>query len=724
MKIPKQLQNEDFRFIKIVDGSKMASEQGWALDANYSYNDPSFLEYLKGSKNYGVLCGRGNLAIIDCDTQELAQKVSFELPPTFTVKTGSGNFHFYYIIKDLDKKIVLIDKNKKHHGEIQYTGFQCIGPGSLHKSGNKYTVTSEKDIQEISQEQLITALQEYVKKKTVFKTNYKSTGLNWDIAPLIPEINKRLVAMGEDKLKENHDGELCGCHPTHGSSGKQNIHINTEKNTWHCKRCDAGGDTVMLIGILEKMMTCDDCFPGCLNKDYELFKKLKKIGIEKYGFKDSRPPLLIFCKNGRKGDLMVTNIVNYITSQLTFITVRDATGKNPHIYVYQDGYYRLNGEDMIIIELKKIFNAYNVQWKKQYKNEIIDYIKTENIVDRDDITPPKNLINFNNCIYDINTGKTIKQDPKYFFLYKIPWDYNPKSKCPKVMGYFESTLKPQYIKLSQEIFGYCLYYDYNIAGIFYLYGTGGNGKKIWIQILENMLGQKNRANKTIDALANTRFATALLYGKLLNICGELTSSILKDTDMLKSLSSGDAVQAEFKGKDGFDFYNRAKLITACNSIPYCKDLSDGWYQRQYIIPFLKKFRDSKQEDIELLDKLINKEEMEGVLVWALAGLERLLKNKKFSYPFNKKEKYLMLQQNTAYYVDRFYQKTTDWNDYLLMDDIYKDYKKWCIKNDVPVDSQNALGRSLTYAKVTMDKMAHGRSYKYIRRYIKKIGDDQ
>jgi putative DNA primase/helicase len=474
--------------------------------------------------------------------------------------------------------------------------------------------------------------------------------------------------------------------------------------------------------MLNGLIRCEDCKPGFFStkEGKEIFLKAKKIGTQKYGFEDTR--LLLFGGGKRKGELLVQNIVDFIMQECKFITVRDSTGRLPHIYAYEDGYYKLFGEDLIVQQFKKILNNQNIPYKTRYKNEILDYVKTENIVERDEINPPKYLLNLNNGIYNTLTRKLIPHNSDYYFLYKIPWDYKPKAKCPKVMKYLNSTLKPEFIELTQEIFGYCLMFDYRHAAIFYLYGTGGNGKKIWTKMLEHMLGAKNVTNKSIDSLIRFRFTSALLYGKLANICGELTTSVLNDTDMLKSLSGGDSIQAEFKGKDGFDFENRAKIITACNSIPNCKDMTDGWHQRQYIIPFLEKFRHTKQEDTELLDKLLVQKEMEGLLAWALVGMHRLLKNKQFSYPLDKQERYLMYRENTRYFVQKFYIKTNEFNDTLKSDDIYKHYSKWCKENNVPIDSKNALGRTLTYMKITFERVLEEGAHKYIdtRRYIKKV----
>lgn len=720
--IPKQLQDKKFRFIKIISGTKRAQEKDWTMTYNYKFDEKEFKDYLKTADSYGVIGGFGNLAIVDCDEEELAKDVLFKLPKTFTVKTGSGKYHIYYVIPDWAEKIKIINDKDKHFGEVQYSGSQCLGPGSLHPNGNTYEVLYNEDIKQISKEELMNVLKPYLKSdKNDGKFNC-ITGFDLDITKVAEKIQHL----------DNVSGGLQGPHPVHGTDnpkGPGNFRIEPEKNIWNCFRCNSGGDALSLIGVLEGIVKCSDCKKGFFKKNPEVFKKILKVAGKKYGYKintniptsELDETLYLFRPKTKTGDLDVQNIVEYIKQQVKFITVKDATGRMPHIYVYQDGYYRLNGEDHLVNFIKKIFNE--LPWKTHYKNEIMDYIKTENIVERDSINPPKNLINLNNGVYNLDTKKLMPHSPDYYFLYKIPWDYNPKAKCQKIMKYLNDTLKENHIKFTQELFGYCLYYDYNIHGVFYLYGTGGNGKSIWIKLLENMLGLENRATKSISSLIKHRFTSALLYGKLANISGELTASVLKDADMLKQLSAGDAIQAEFKGKDGFDFENKAKIITACNSIPYCQDMTDGWYQRQYIIPFLKKFRDSKNEDTELKDKLITQSEMEGLLSWAIEGLHRLLKNKKFTYNDDKQQYYIMYQQNTRYFIDETYINTGNFNDFILINEIREEYSEWCKKNDIPRDSDSALGRSLTYKKFNEDRMPGKNGYyTYIRRFIKKVGD--
>ena len=714
IELPKQLKNKKFRFIKIAEGAKKPIEGDWAVESNYRYNEKDFVKYLKTAKSYGVVCNFDNLVIVDIENSDDKSLINIAytvLPKTFTVKTGNGGVHLYYRVKDLNKRVLLV-KDGRHYGEIQSKGNQCLGPGSLHPSGNTYDIEINNDIKTIDKDELLKYLDGYIEEqKFVINT---AGGMNWDISKLLKYC---------PKLGSTDGKKYRGPHPVHGSSKGEkgsNFEIDIEENTWYCFRCHIGGDAVSLIAMLEGLVKIEDTCPSKETVRKE-FLAIKKVGIEKYGYEDNYRPN-IFKHEGKKKKLNTEEIAKYLQGQISFIAIEDATGRATHIYAYQDGYYKLNGESILRTMVKKLFIEQKVLWSTYHENEIVNYIKTDKTINRNTIRINPNLINLNNGIYNIETKKLEKHSPRHYFLYKIPWDYKPQAKLTdKILNYFNSTFnKNKYIKFTQELFGYCLYARYNYHGLFYLYGTGGNGKTVWLKLLEHLLGEENITNKSIGSLMSNRFVTAQLYGKLLNSCGELSGYVLDHTDMLKRLTAGERIEAEFKGKDGFDFPNYAKIITACNSIPESLDKTDGWYDRQYILPFLKKFRYTKQQDLNLIQKLITKEGMEGLLVWALDGLHRLLSEKKFTYQINKKDVYLMYQENTKYFIKAQYEHT-NLNEYILVDDIRKDYETWCKDNDIPADSNESLSRSFRYYSYPSPQMMSINNKKvYVRCGIKKV----
>lgn len=734
LEIPKQLQNKKFRFIKINPKTKRPTEENWASDNNYRFNEKEFKDYLKSAKSYGVVCGFGNLAVVDIeniDDKSVANLVmQHKFPETFTVQTGSGGWHLYYFVKDINKRI-RITTDEQHYGEIQSKGNQCLGAGSVHPSGTQYAVINDSPIATVTKKQLLNILKSYIaedKDKSKFTDN-SINGLDWDIGNLLKHC---------PNLKTKDDVKFQGSHPTHGSTGGQNFEIDLEKNTWYCFRCECGGDAINLIAMLEGLVKCSDMCPS-KTKFREVFKEAKKLGIKKYGFKNDNyqapretrsigkcPDLFVTNEKGRIIGKNIEKVVEWFIAHNPTVTIESMTGKGTHIYVYKDGYYRIDGQNIIRSFIKEQFKVQKQLWTSGYENEVVNYLMTFNIQSRKTFNAPKNLINCGNVTYDLHSPKkTHKHTPTHNFLYKIPWNYSTRNKklSPELRKYFESTFSgdKKTIALVQELFGYCLYSGYPFAALFYLYGTGGNGKKVFVALLEALLGEDNIASESLNSLITRRFSTAQLYGKLLNSCGELSSKTLQESDLLKSLTSGDRVTAEFKGLDGFTFLNMAKIITACNSIPNTYDTSYGWYDRQIIIPFTRKFRYSKDEDTKLIEKLTTKKNMESLLYWAIQGLHRLLKNNSFTYPDSKEELYKMYQGNTKYFVKESYMRSKDLNNYIEVNKIRADYKVWCKENNIPLDSEDALARAFRYFELPpVQCITENNKKKFVRYGLKKV----
>jgi len=267
--IPIQLQKKAFGFVKLKPQSKIPFEKEWQ---NNPYNYSSINEWVSANNNYGVIGGYGDLIIIDADTEELCRIVKERLPQTFSVKTPKKGEHSYFYCKGLNTKIVL-NKGDVHHGEIIAKGSQVVGAGSIHPdTGTEYTIENNVDIAEITIEDLYSALAEYIE----IKYPQKDSAIENDALKISDIINKYDIKLEIKGL------ELCGCHPIHGSTTGQNFFINTEKNVWHCFRCNSGGGAFYLLAVLEGIIDCGEAKIGALDSDK--FKKVLKIAEEKLGY--------------------------------------------------------------------------------------------------------------------------------------------------------------------------------------------------------------------------------------------------------------------------------------------------------------------------------------------------------------------------------------------------------------------------------------------------------
>jgi len=292
-RIPEQLRRDEFRFNQILSRQKVPVGQAWnaAGGANYAWDDPKMAGWLYEGHNYGVNCGHGGLVVPDLDDparlEELGNIAKF--PETFTVRTGRGGYHYYYICPELKEKIIIYDPeltdsdgDPLHLGEVQTVGQQVVGPGSVHPNGKTYEVINPASIAEISKEALLACLQG-------LRLSSDKNGQNEDHAR-----GRRsrcsgggagaLISIDEvcwpDNVIERAGSEARGSHPLHGSDTGKNFAVNTSKNAWHCFRHGTGGDALVWLAVEAKLIRCEDARPGCLS-DKEMFKAVLKIAEER-----------------------------------------------------------------------------------------------------------------------------------------------------------------------------------------------------------------------------------------------------------------------------------------------------------------------------------------------------------------------------------------------------------------------------------------------------------
>lgn len=201
------------------------------------------------------------------------------------------------------------------------------------------------------------------------------------------------------------------------------------------------------------------------------------------------------------------------------------------------------------------------------------------------------LTNFKNGTYNIKTGELKAHNTKDYIMQSHDYVIDPTTrKVPiKTLQWLhELTGDSGSAKHLMEIIGYCFYRSYEpFQTITILQGTGANGKSTFLNILNKILGVENVSNMTLQDLGNknNRFASANLFQKEANLFADIDSDFLKSTSLLKALTGGDRLSAEFKGKDHFMFVNFAKLIFSANELPAFSDFTRGFERRLYVIPF-------------------------------------------------------------------------------------------------------------------------------------------
>jgi hypothetical protein len=147
MIVPQKLQNREFRFILIRSKTKEPCEAKWQEFNNYVF----FHNKIKIATNVGIVCGKGNLIVLDIDKEELLEEFDKKCN-TFSVKTGSGKRHYYFICREEFENSYYVLKDKS--GELRIKNSQVLIPNSTHPNGNKYEVFNDVEIRIINKDKL------------------------------------------------------------------------------------------------------------------------------------------------------------------------------------------------------------------------------------------------------------------------------------------------------------------------------------------------------------------------------------------------------------------------------------------------------------------------------------------------------------------------------------------------------------------------------------------
>lgn len=308
-----------------------------------------------------------------------------------------------------------------------------------------------------------------------------------------------------------------------------------------------------------------------------------------------------------------------------FLVLRDTKD----ILAYNGIYYENVGEILIRDIVQRILGEHSTKARKE---EVIGWIKdkADIIIERDMLDNIPNHIYLANGVYDIYKHTidafTNEGYPSTYF----PIEYDKNAKCDRWLQFLDEVLYEDDIPLIQEMMGYCFYKRYIFQKAFMLVGGGANGKSVLLRVLCKMLGEWNFSTIPLQRIGRDRFTDLDLVGKRANICADLSEKSVEYTGNFKQIVGGDWIRAEKKyAPNGILFLNTAKMIFSANLIPQCKDDSYAYKRRWIVVEFPNVFKDDDPNTDHMLDEKLFRE-IPGIFNWCMEGLQRLLKNQKFS----------------------------------------------------------------------------------------------
>lgn len=236
------------------------------------------------------------------------------------------------------------------------------------------------------------------------------------------------------------------------------------------------------------------------------------------------------------------------------------------------------------------------------------------------------LLNTPTGIFDLREGVLRPHDPEAYITKIAHVEYDPTATCPTWERFLGEIFggDTDLINYVQRAVGYSMTASTVEQCVFFLHGSGSNGKSTFLSIVREMMGDytvniqpetimvKNSpggANSDIARLKSARLVTTV----------EPNEGARLNEGLLKQLSGEDPVTARRLYGDEFEFIPQFKLWMATNHRPLIRGTDDGIWRRIKMIPFTVQIPDEKK-DKHLAGKL--RRELPGIFNWAIDGCRK------------------------------------------------------------------------------------------------------
>jgi putative DNA primase/helicase len=172
----------------------------------------------------------------------------------------------------------------------------------------------------------------------------------------------------------------------------------------------------------------------------------------------------------------------------------------------------------------------------------------------------------------------------------------------------------------QRIAGYCLTGVITEQELYFFYGSGNNGKGVWVRAVSGVMHDYH-CTASIETFTVNKYEQhptdlAGLCGARLVTASETEEGRHWAEARIKRVTGGDRIKARFMRQDFFEYFPQFKPLIDGNSMPSLRSVNKAIRRRFNRIPFAVTIPDD-QVDRDLTEKL--KAEWPGILAWAVEG---------------------------------------------------------------------------------------------------------
>lgn len=545
--------------------------------------------------NWGIVTGAiSGIVVVDIDNLKEFEQSGITFPKTAEAKTSKGSHLFFkhpgFLISNGVKTIF-------KWFDIRGDGGYVVSPPSIHPDGTKYEWVEGSSPWDIELAELPQWIIEGLNSvnSNATKDSSKNGVVDWK--------NQFLNGSGEGSRNDTA-ARMAGHYFGLGMGFEE---TNTLMNAWNQKNNPPLSKNE-LKSVIDSIYNREAKKPG---KQYVMDTPYIKSFVNEDGEE-------IY----ERGSFRHTILADMIREELPLYR----NGRYFFYYDKEDGLWKQGAEDKIKLLISEKLGVHS---NNSRVSETFNHVVRTTPVDQGGLPFEKDhpyVINLKNGVLDLTTGNFTPQfSSKYFHRIKLPIAYNPQATSEEVDNFLSSVLYEEDIPFINELAASMLAKKMISPALVFLLGSGGNGKSKLLNLFTMLAGQNNTSNIPMEVLQNDRFASAELYMKLLNNCGDIGDGWLSQTDILKTATGGDPLYAQFKGKDPFKFISIAIQMYSANNEPKFRDHSEGLKDRIYPVRMDKRFRGTSLQQVDPLAK-IDDYQLSGWLNKLIPVFQELMKN--------------------------------------------------------------------------------------------------
>ncbi|MHA7826907.1 MAG: phage/plasmid primase, P4 family [Roseovarius sp.] len=267
------------------------------------------------------------------------------------------------------------------------------------------------------------------------------------------------------------------------------------------------------------------------------------------------------------------------------------------------------------------------------------------------------------------------------------------------------------IAFMQRAAGYALTGQTTEHKLLFLYGTGRNGKSVYLNTLFELWGgyARRAAAETFLNSAVEKHSTGLagLQGARLVAGSELPVGKTWDESTIKDLTGGDVMTARYMRGDFFDFVPQLTLMIAGNNQPSFRGVDEAIRARVVLIPFTVTIPAEKR-DPDLPAKL--KTEGPKILRWAIDGAVEW-KKRGLDVPASvaaASEEYMDDEDMLGQFLAD--ETAMDPNSFVTTADLHQRFNFWCERQGLHAWTQNSMRKELKSRGFRDHRKTHGRGF--------------